>query len=246
MMVDIHSHILPGVDDGAKSVEIALDMVRMAHADGIRHMVATPHASDRYTYDRPRSLELLNQLRRECGVAMEFSLGCDFHFSFDNIQSALHDPHHYCISKTDFLLVEFSDFAISPNTADTLHTFVEMGITPVLTHPERNAILQKKQELVLTLVELGCIVQVTANSMTGFWGERPRKAAEWLLDRDCVHVIASDAHDLQRRPPIMSSARALLTQRYGAELATALCEQNPRAVVENQHLPYLPEPRRQK
>ncbi len=238
MMVDIHSHILPGVDDGAESWDIAVAMVRIAYADGIRHMVATPHADDQYTFNRALCSELLATLKDRCGVDMEFSLGCDFHFSIENIESALSDPAPYCIGGTNYLLVEFSDFAISPFAGDTLLRFLRMGVTPIITHPERNLILQRQPENILGFAEHGCLLQLTANSITGFWGERARKLCEWLLDRDCVHLVASDAHDLIHRPPVLSTARDLIQRRCGRDLAYALCTTNPAAVVANQAVPF--------
>jgi len=232
-MTDIHSHILPGLDDGARSWEVACEMVRMAHADGTRHMVATPHANDRYRYDRGYALELLATLSNDCGVEMRFSIGCDFHFSIENVEAALLEPHHFSIGMTDYLLVEFSDFGISPFTSDALLRILSRGITPIITHPERNQILQRKPEMVLDFVKNGCLVQVTANSLSGFWGGTANKTAQWLLDREAVHVIASDAHDTKRRPPGLSGAHKWLKKHYSLEVADRLCIENPLSVVEN-------------
>lgn len=236
-MVDIHSHILPGLDDGARSWEVACEMVRMAYADGTRHMVATPHANDEYRYDRAYSLELLARLSDECGVDMRFTMGCDFHFSIENVEASLLQPHHYTIGSTDYLLVEFSDFGISPFTSAALLRILSCGITPIITHPERNPVLQRKPEMVLGYVHEGCLVQVTANSLTGFWGRTALAIARWLLDRDAVHFVASDAHDLKKRPPGLSGAHRWLTKNYTAALGDKLCATNPSAVVENEPLP---------
>lgn len=244
-MVDIHSHFLPGIDDGAKNWDVALSMVRMAAEDGITHIVATPHCNDEYNYDRAASLELLKKLREQCGVTMDFSLGCDFHFSIENIEAALERPERFCIGNTDYLLIEFSDFAISPFTGDALLRFIRAGVTPIITHPERNAVLQRRPQSIRDFAANGCVIQVTANSVTGYWGERPRKLAEYLLDHACVHVIASDAHDLSRRPPVLSKAHRAIGEKYGHEIAQALCQDNPRAIVNNRALPYFPEPRAQ-
>src|SRR5579884_833105 len=136
-MVDIHCHILPGVDDGAKSWEIAIEMCAMAVADGIDHVVATPHANDVYSYDRAQNTALLQELSRKAPSAPAFSLGCDFHFSFENIQDLISDREKYVISGTSYLLIELSDYSISPTIDATVSRIVSMGITPILTHPER-------------------------------------------------------------------------------------------------------------
>src|SRR5439155_1078357 len=124
-MVDIHCHILPGVDDGARDWETSLAMCRMAARDGIRHIVATPHANDEFAYDRNRLAALLAELRTRVaadpelsGTPLTFSLGCDFHLSFENFRDALNQPDRYCIEGTRYLLVEFSDYMIPANTED--------------------------------------------------------------------------------------------------------------------------------
>ena len=113
-MVDIHSHILPAVDDGAKSWEIAVEMCRMASEDGIEHIVATPHANNQYQYDRRSYQDLLQQLRERVGASPALSLGCDFHLSYENMNSLAEEPEDFTIEKTPYLLVELSDFSISP------------------------------------------------------------------------------------------------------------------------------------
>jgi len=237
-MVDIHCHILPGVDDGAKSWEIAIEMCAMAVADGIDHVVATPHANDVYSYDRAQNTALLQELSRKAPSAPAFSLGCDFHFSFENIQDLISDREKYVISGTSYLLIELSDYSISPTIDATVSRIVSMGITPILTHPERNLILQGQPERILKFAENGCVIQVTANSITGFWGERARKISKWLLDREAVHVVSTDAHDLRRRPLRLSEAYEEIKRSYGDDIAEFLTEGNPRAIVQNRPLPY--------
>jgi protein-tyrosine phosphatase len=235
-VIDIHSHILPEVDDGPKSWETAEAMCRMAAQDGIDHMVATPHANDRYFYDRVYFAELLSHLQQRIGEKPKLSLGCDFHLSYENMQSAVETPERYCIGESRYLLVEFSNFNI-PQQIDTW--FLEMcerGYTPILTHPERNPILQDSTERVLKWVKEGCAVQITASAITGSWGDRARHAAQQLLKKRAVHFLATDAHDTLRRPPILSAARKLAAKEYGEALATALVETNPSAVVNNQRL----------
>jgi len=241
-MVDIHCHILPGIDDGAKTWETAEAMCRIAAEDGIKHIVCSPHSNDEYHYDRSKNDDLVSELRERVGDTMRFSSGCDFHFSFENIQAALADPDRFLISGTEYLLVEFSDYSISPAVGDALLRFRGMGITPIITHPERNMVMVRRPEQVLRFAEHGCVVQITANSLTGHWGEGARKFAEWLLDHKAVHVIATDAHDTRHRPPVLSKARDYVAENYDERLARALVEDNPQAIVNGQSLPYFPEP----
>ncbi len=212
-MIDIHCHILPEVDDGPKSWETAESMCRMAVKDGIEHIVATPHANDRYF--------------------------CDFHLSYENLQSAMATPERYCIGNTRYLLVEFSNFSIPAQMDEWLSEIHEKGITPIVTHPERNPILQQAAERVLQWVALGCAVQVTASAITGAWGARARQSADWLLKEKAVHFLATDAHDTERRPPVLSKARSIIAKQFGEEVAQALVAGNPGAVVKDQPLPHF-------
>ena len=239
-MVDIHCHILPGIDDGSKSWEMTAKMCRIALEDGITHIVATPHSNDEYSYNRERYTEMLGQLHDAADGKLTFSLGCDLHFSYDNIQDALANPRRYTIGDSQYLLIEFSDYGIPPSVMQDVFMICSRGMVPIVTHPERNQPLLKNPELVLKLVEQGCLVQVTADGVTGAWGGRSKKMVEWLLQREAVHVIASDAHDPVHRRPAMSQARNVVAELAGAAIAEALVTHNPEAIVEGKGLPYQP------
>lgn len=241
-MLDIHCHILPEVDDGPRSWDVALEMCRMAAADGITHMVATPHANDRYAYDRRYLQAVLAQLQARVGASLQLSLGCDFHLSYENLEQVLEQPHTYTIGDTNYLLVELSNFSVPIQVANCFTRLGDRGLTPILTHPERNPILQQTPQRVLEWAEQGCLVQVTASALTGFWGERPEIIARWLLDRTAIHILATDAHDNKRRVPILSEARDRVAQIAGTEYAEALVENNPAAIVHGQPIPYCPRP----
>jgi protein-tyrosine phosphatase len=241
-VVDIHSHILPEVDDGPKSWDMALAMCRVAAADGITHMVATPHANDRYHYDRDYLKGLLDHLQELTGDSPKLLLGCDFHLSYENLQDCVANPSRYVIEGTRYQLVEFSNYSIPDNTTDSFFKLGDCGITAVITHPERNPILRENLQRVMEWAEQGCVVQVTGSALTGFWGERTRRAAVWLLERQAVHVLATDAHDLEKRIPILSTSREAAAEICGEDVAEALVEGNPRAIISNQPLPYFPRP----
>lgn len=217
-------------------------MCRMAAADGITHMVATPHANDRYAYDREYLLTLVAELQKRVGAAPELSLGCDFHFSDENLERLFTRPQRYTIGETNYLLVELSDYSIPPNLADVFRRLGDRGLTPILTHPERNPLLQKAPQRVLEYADLGCLIQVTASSLTGFWGERPEAVSRWLLERSAVHILATDAHDTRRRVPVLSQAHAVAEEMVGAEYAVALVEGNPGAIIKGAPIPYCPRP----
>jgi protein-tyrosine phosphatase len=241
-VVDIHSHILPEVDDGPKSWDVSVAMCRTAAADGITHMIATPHANDRYHYDRVYLQGLADHLQQLLGDTLKIGLGCDFHLSYENLQDCYAHPDRYVINGTRYLLVEFSNYSIPEHTTDSLFKLGDCGLTPIITHPERNPILRENLQRVVEWAEQGCVVQVTGSAFTGYWGERSQRAAHWLLERQAVHVLATDAHDTEKRVPILSTSREAVAKICGAEIAEALVETNPRAIVSNQPLPYFPRP----
>lgn len=217
-------------------------MCRVAAADGITHMVATPHANDRYHYDRDYLKGLLDHLQELTGNSPKLLLGCDFHLSIDNLRDSVANPTRYVIEGTRYQLVEFSNYSIPENTTDSFFKLGDCGITAVITHPERNPILRENLQRVVEWAEQGCVVQVTGSALTGFWGERTRRAAVWLLERQAVHVLATDAHDLEKRIPILSTSREAAAEICGEDVAEALVEGNPRAIISNQPLPYFPRP----
>ncbi len=217
-------------------------MCRAAAADGITHMVASPHANDRYHYDREYMQGLVAHLQQLVGDTPKIILGCDFHLSYENIQDALANPSRYVIGNTRYLLVEFSNYGIPQHATDSFLKLGDRGMTVIITHPERNPILRDSLQRVVEWAEQGCIIQMTGSALTGFWGDRTRRAAYWLLEHQAVHVLATDAHDMQKRIPILSESRDSAADIVGDEVAGALVEGNPAAIVNNQPLPYFPRP----
>ena len=239
-MVDIHCHILPNVDDGPKDWKASEQMCRIAAEDGITHLVATPHSNDDYRYDRGTLRAGLTRLQALCGEWPMLTLGCDFHLSYENVHDAMREPARFAIGNTQYLLVEFSDFSLSLPMRDALIRLGGAGLVPIVTHPERNLLMQRNRELIVKLLELGCLVQVTASALTGRWGDSARDTAVWLLRHDAVHVLATDAHDTVHRPPVLSAGRDAAAKICGQDVARALVDDNPRAIISGEMVPYLP------
>ena len=230
-MVDIHSHALYGLDDGARVIEESLDMIRMAAEHGTTDLVCTPHADPTYKFDPAAIRERLDELRDRSASALRLYSGCDFHLSYDNIQDAIANPRKYTIAQQNYLLVEFSNMVIFHTTTEIFARLQDAGMIPVITHPERNPLLRQRIDNIAAWVESGVRVQVTAQSLLGEFGKRARGFCESLLDRDLVHFVASDAHDCQRRPPRLDLAREWLQRERGARIAQALCVENPRKTL---------------
>jgi len=240
-MIDVHCHILPGIDDGPESMDVSIEMAETAIADGITHVVATPHSSDEYYFDFARIRAISDDLQARIGNKLILATGCDFHLNPENLEALRANAAQFCINQHDYLLVEFNEYSIPPAMDQTLHEIQLLGLRPIITHPERNAILRAQSGRLAKWVRLGCFVQVTAGSLTGGFGPGSQKDAwRWMMD-GMVHLVASDAHNTKGRPLRLGPARALVADQMGEETAQALFEGNPRAALDGRDLPYVPE-----
>lgn len=230
-MVDIHSHILPGIDDGSDSLETSVEMLRMAAEDGTTDIVATPHANLKYAFQPEVITEKIGELQQAAGDSIRIHRGCDFHLSFDNIQDCFAHPEKYTINHKRYLLVEFSDLQIAKITENVLARMRDADIVPVITHPERNHLLQTRFAQMSEWIGSGCLVQVTALSLLGRFGKTAKSVADELLSRNMVQFIASDAHDTRHRPPLLKPAFEYVAAKYGPQRARLLFEINPRATL---------------
>jgi protein-tyrosine phosphatase len=231
-LIDIHSHVLYGMDDGARTLEDSVTMVRMAAENGTTDLVCTPHANLTYRFEPDVIQERLAEVAAAANIAtLRLYSGCDFHLSYDNIQDAIANPTKYTIDHKNYLLVEFSDLLIFRNTAEILARLQDAGMIPVLTHPERNGLLRQRIDQIESWVEAGARLQITGQSLLGVFGRRAKEFCETLLDRELVHFVASDAHDREHRPPRLDQAHAWLKQEHGEGLADALCIANPRLAL---------------
>jgi protein-tyrosine phosphatase len=228
--VDIHSHVLYGMDDGAKTFEQSVQMLQLAASSGTTDIVATPHANARYQFDP----ELIEQRIAELIVSVpeiRVHRGCDFHLSFENIDDALAHPEKYTINHKAYLMVEFPDMALFAHTDAILLQLLDAGMVPIITHPERNTPLQRRLDEIAQWVQSGCYVQVTAGSITGTFGKAARACADALMKRGLVHFVASDAHDCEHRPPMLREAYDALADVWGEDHIQPLFIDNPRAVL---------------
>jgi protein-tyrosine phosphatase len=235
-MIDIHHHLLFGVDDGSPDIETSVAMVEAAAQDGITHIVCTPHANSRFPFNPEVNRQKLEMLQERTAGKVSLGLGCDFHLSYDNIEDALQNHSKYTINGKNYLLVEFDDFMIPRTVREVFFEFAVANMAPVITHPERNGIVQRHPDRIKDWLRDGCLVQVTASSLLGRFGRTAQSLAFKFLDNNWVHFIATDAHNTASRPPVMKEACELITKRYGAATAERLCTTNPRAAFYGEHL----------
>jgi len=230
-LVDIHSHVLYGMDDGARTLEESVALLKIAAEAGTTDLVATPHASPQYKFEPALIRERLTEIEAASGRAVRLYTGCDFHLSFDNIEDALLNRRKYTINQNRYMLVEFSDLIIFHNTAEIFGRLLDADMVPIITHPERNPLLRLRMEEISKWVEQGAYVQVTGQSLLGHFGKKALDFCEALLKHNLVHFLASDGHNAKHRPPTLDSAFAWVAQRHGEALAHMLCVTNPQAVL---------------
>jgi protein-tyrosine phosphatase len=235
-LVDIHSHILPGLDDGAQTLEISVAMLRLAAESGTTDIVATPHANLEFAFDPDLIDRKIAEVQAAAGPSPRIHRGCDFHLTMENIDDALAHPTKYAINHKCYVLVEFSELLIPRTTQEIFERFQSVGLTPIITHPERNTLLHSRLDQLQAWVENGALVQVTGQSLLGRFGRTARSVAVDLMKRALVHFIASDAHDTAHRPPVLREAYDYVAKTWGASRAETLFVTAPQAVIAGEPL----------
>ncbi|HVR96935.1 MAG TPA: CpsB/CapC family capsule biosynthesis tyrosine phosphatase [Thermoanaerobaculia bacterium] len=240
-MIDLHCHILPGIDDGARDLEEALAMCRMAAADGCEAMVATPHQRRGiwWNTDGRQLAALHDELQTALGAEHRVHPGGEIHVDSELLPEIERLPASGLqpLAGSRYLLIEFGAEHDEDGAVSVVHELAVAGWRPVIAHPEFIPWLDLG--LVERLISLGATMQVTAMCVTGDFGRRPQQDTHALLDTGLVHFVASDSHGTRRRPPGLRRAYETIAGRWGEKTARRLTIDNPRAVVENRPLPEL-------
>lgn len=232
-MIDIHCHILPGVDDGAAEFEDSLEMARIAANDGIEKIVATPHIrDDQYTKKSiTRRTDKLNRMLGHHGISVDIFPGAEISSLIP--ASAV---KAYTINHTPYALIEFPGNHVPLNADEILFQLLINGFKPIIAHPERNLGILRDPEKLFRLLNADIYIQITAGSLTGMFGREVRKLSVHLLKKGLVHVMASDAHSPLYRRPILSKALAYAEKLIGRENARDLVIHHPDAIIKGNSL----------
>lgn len=244
-MIDLHCHVLPGVDDGPEYINESIEMCRIAALDGIKTIVATPHFNPGlYEPDYENVSEILHTLRKEiisAGLSLEILIGADVSL-FPELPDYLKARKHLTINENGrYVLVEFPHLSAVPNYKKPLSSIMAQGIAPIITHPERNPFFMNHPERIYEIVSMGGIIQITAMSITGGFGIEVQEFSIFLLRHNMAHIIATDAHSSKFRQPLLSKAADMACEIVGEKEAWEMVTGRPAAVIEGKTLS-LPEP----
>lgn len=239
-LIDLHCHILPHLDDGPRTWEESLQMAELAINDGIQTIVATPHLFHHRTVDagecndRQTIFQKIAEFRTHLAAArlsLEVLPGCDFPLSQEGLD--LLDAGEV-ITINDarcYLLLEFPDTSLPPATEDICYALQSRGITPIITHPERQMILQANPDKLSRFLDLGCLAQLTAASLTGLFGRRVADLSRTMIKKGYIHLLASDAHSSRGRKPLLNPAVTLLSRIIGPHKAKAMVTTIPAKIL---------------
>lgn len=214
-------------------------MLRQAAESGTTDIVATPHANGEFAFEPDLISQKIAELQNAAGPVPRIHCGCDFHLNVENIHDALAHPAKYAINHGSYLLVEFSDFLIPRTTQEIFDRLQTAGMTPIITHPERNGILCAHLDQLQGWVENGALVQVTAGSLLGVFGRTAKSVATALINRNLAHFVASDAHDTKYRTPVLRDAYQYVEKTWNPDTAKLLFTTAPQAVIEGAEIMLL-------
>jgi protein-tyrosine phosphatase len=239
-MTDIHTHILPGVDDGARDLDEAIQMLELAHEAGTKAMIATPHADLRYQFDPEQSASSRALLQARCPQGPRLYSGCEVHLTPENMERVLQKPSDFTLNGGDCLLLELPNLVMPSMVDPAIQALSDSGLRIIIAHPERNPYIQRHMAYAEALVNKGCYLQLTARSLSGGFGPGVLSTATQMMKRRLAHFIASDAHGAIKRKPGLADVYETVETSFGETAARTLLIDNPEAVLSNSAIRSMP------
>jgi protein-tyrosine phosphatase len=244
-VIDLHCHILPGIDDGAGDPAVSLAMARAMVAQGVTHVACTSHILPGLYHNTGPGLRQATQqlqvLLNQEQIPLRLVTGADVHMT-PNFVGGLRSGQLLTLADSRYVLVEPPHHTAPPQLEDFFFNLLVAGYVPILTHPERLSWVPSRYAVIKKLVDSGVWMQITAGSFAGAFGRNALYWAERMLDEGCVHLIATDAHDAERRPPDLAAGRDLVAKRVGPEEAQRLVLRRPMGILEDESPSTLPGP----
>lgn len=235
-MIDLHSHILPELDDGSPNLRHTLEMARIAVESGVTTMVATPHCADSRTAEVLSMLKLTRSALRESGIRLHLCSGMEIYGTRDTARM-LREGKLLTLNRSRYPLIEFDFHSDGYWETQILTDVIQAGYRPVVAHPERYSYVQDRPQLLNRWVQMGCLLQINKGSLLGRFGSIAQDLSLELVDRGFAAAVASDAHSPRSRTPWLSEVRALLELEFCPEAAHYLLLQNPRRILKNEMIP---------
>lgn len=241
-MIDLHTHILPGLDDGSPDLETSVLMAAVAAESGVTHLVATPHSNQRGAFENYASpalqvrFDCLRTAVHEAGIPLELSLGMEI-FGTGDVLQLLHDGRLLTLGGGRYLLIEFGFHEDPLRIERLLDALLADGYWPVVAHPERYYGLQRMPNYLFDWANRGIVLQVNKGSLFGRFGRGAQALAAAMLERGLVGCVASDAHGPDVRTPDLAGAWDYLAERCSEEMARCLLEDNPWRILRSEPLP---------
>jgi len=234
-MIDIHTHVMPGVDDGAKNIRMALEMIGKSYEEGVDTIIATPHCmpgvyNNIVNDSLIKKWNTLYQTVKEEGIPVHLRKGMEVLIN-DRSMRLIKEKKVWTLNNTDYLLVEFAFDEDPLWCTEKLKEVAKEGYIPIIAHPERYDCVQQHREIVYDWYSLGYGIQVNKESLLGQFGRREKQTADSLLRHNIVTCVASDTHRIDRRTPGMKDIFEYLNDRYGGEYTHMLTKANPSRIV---------------
>lgn len=235
--IDIHTHILPGVDDGPKDILEALELARMAWEDGTGVLFLTPHYRGSYKENSPawlrESFSMFSQMLSQSLPLLRLILGSEAHYE-TQLPQLLENGTVLPLGDTQYVLLEFPSNALRSQIVEGTAETLRAGFTPVIAHAERYASFRKEADLADMVLNMGALLQLNAQSVLGCQGWAVKRYCHRLLREGKVHFIASDAHDVKHRPPLLKKCWQYVAGKYSREYADALFRENAECILMDQ------------
>lgn len=233
-MIDLHCHILPNVDDGAATSLISLEMARQAASDGVTHVACTPHIVEgKYPNTSATifsAIDNLQALINKNNISLKLLSGADIHVAWD-LPEKLLAKQIPTLNGSRYFLLEPPHLILPPKLDQLVARLLEVGFVPIITHPERLAWIKKKYDVIVRLHEMGCLMQLTAQSITDGFGADAKFYSEKMIEDGMVSLFASDGHSSTWRKPLLSKARNFICEKYGNDMAEELFVNNPAKII---------------